>query len=373
MKDKRIAKKTLSLFILLIILCTVFPVQALAVDSKITVNESFSKGKGATDFSCYSIDDIEDDSRDLEIQYLLDKRANQLLSVLSSTDEGRKIDSSRRIELIDQELEELGVVILTSEQVASMLSKTSIDINSLEYGENSDENAGLRAVVPSSYVNTWMSYRSNYSYQGTTYEIQRLIAQPSSSASSLFDSATRVKACGYNWIAGVNNLLDCVAETALGPIPGASLVVSFVDAVQSTVSAINPYTEIHNPAITYIWSSVTTAVFAYVKVAVQSDDYQWLSLISTKAETEVLYAIPIFDYSNNGGDPISTPDIISDRRYIYATPNQYDSTSVAIAGYLSTNGFPFQRMVSDIQISGPESISVETIWPCYPNYPIHCE
>lgn len=39
----------------------------------------------------------------------------------------------------------------------------------------------------------------------------------------------------------------------------------------------------------------------------------------------------------------------------------------------SVSGGPVHRAVSYVQISGPESTSVQKVSICYPNFPAHCE
>ena len=61
------------------------------------------------------------------------------------------------------------------------------------------------------------------------------------------------------------------------------------------------------------------------------------------------------------------------KRTIYATPSGYDSNSAAVNAYKTVSGGPVHNAVSNIQISGPESKNVQTIWPCYPIFPLQCE
>lgn len=158
-----------------------------------------------------------------------------------------------------------------------------------------------------------------------------------------------------------------------GDIPGASLVLTLYDAVQSFMTGISTTTEVDVPNITYSWSNVTTASFIYVRLNDQTDDYQWLSLISTKTTTAVGYQIPQFSYKKTNGTWVLTPQIIQDSRNINSTPSYYNSTDIAVSAHNSGSGSALQNCVSYVQISGPESKSVQTIYPCYPSFPIHCE
>jgi len=111
----------------------------------------------------------------------------------------------------------------------------------------------------------------------------------------------------------------------------------------------------------------------YVRLESQSDDYQWLSLISTKTNTEVGYQIPKFDYEISDGNWGLTPVVVQGNRSIELVPEGYNDNSIALSVYRSGEISPARTVVYRIQISGAENTDVEYIYPCCPNYPFHCE
>lgn len=292
---------------------------------------------------------------------LVDQRASLLLD---STTNAAKISA------IDSQLERLGVDFLTNTQVDDQFPKAKSDYALAMSGNTKNRS---RVATPSSNKNSWMSYRSTVTYNGKSYNVQRLIAQPKSTSSPLATSASRIVSFKNNWKAGASNLFQSVAQSSIGAIPGASLAVSVYDAVKSAVSGISTTTTVTIPNVTYSWSSTETVVFTYIRLTSQTDDYQWLSLVSTKTVTEVGWQIPKFNYVNSSGKVTLTPNVIQGKRTITCTPSGYDNNNIALNQYVNGFSGPTFRAVSSITISGPESKAVQTIYPVYPQFPLHCE
>ena len=320
-------------------------------------------------------------SYEQEIENLFDQRAALLAQIFD--EQGVLVQNSRMDSLnaIDMQLARKGVTFLSLDEVYAQFPETKSNKDLSLSGKTID---GLQAdaltpmvEVPDSAVNTWASYRSTYTSGGVTYNIQKLVAQPSSTSSPLTDIGSRTITFSKNWQAGVTNVLSTVAEAGVGllveEIPGASIVLTFFDAVKSFFTGIATTTEVDVPNIAYSWSNVTTASFMYVRQSTQTDDYQWLSLICTKTVTAVGYQLPQFNYKNSNGSWVLTPEVVQGSRTIYTTPSNYNSNSLAVSAYTSVSGGPLQNCVSYVQISGPESKRVEKISPCYPAFPLHCE
>lgn len=309
-------------------------------------------------FALENVDDasnITDNQTNMEIQDLLDKRAE----VLSQ----ENIDINQ-LNAIDISLHGLGVEFLSPTEVNNLFlkSKNNIDI----------ERVITQVSPPTSNKNTWMSWRSDYTYNGVVYNAQSLVAQPKSSSSRLSNIGSRTITFGRNWKAGAYNVISSVATSAAGNIPGASLALGFYDAVKSFVTGINTTTEVDVPHVTYSWSNTTTAMFTYIRKKNESDDSQILSLVSTKTVTAVGYQIPTFAYKNSNGTFVMTPKVIQGNRTINATPTGYGRLDNAVMGY-NAGGGPRKITVGNIRISGPESNTVQTIYPCNPQFPDHCE
>lgn len=298
--------------------------------------------------------------RDNQIQALLDKRAALFL------EEDIEIKELNRI---DKALKSLGVEFLTADEAkAQFAPKKTMD------PRLAPDNSEITPQVDVPYATNvqWMSYRtSNYYSGGEYYNIQRLIASPNQYDSNLKEIGTRIITLDYNWEAGVLAVFESAAWSGIGSIPGASLFVSVYDTVSSGISGISRTTEVNVPHITYSWSQATTASFAYVRKENESDDYQWLSYISTKVVAAVGYQIPSFEYENTDGQWVVVPTVTQGSRTIYATPSGYDSIYSAVMAYRDPYSYPSRATVDYIDISGPENKEVETIWPVSPQFPAH--
>jgi len=125
----------------------------------------------------------------------------------------------------------------------------------------------------------------------------------------------------------------------------------------------------------YTWSQSTTASFAYVGKQSETDDYQWLSFISTKVVAAVGYQIPRFEYKNSSGTwivtPTVTPTVTQGSRTIYATPSIYNNINSAVMSYRDPYTYPNRATVAYFDISGAENKEVETIYPVNPQFPAH--
>jgi len=297
------------------------------------------------------------------INSLLEKRSNIIC---------KDIINISDLNDVDLKLAKLGIEFLTEDQVKTQFPETKTDKKLALAGQTIQ--IASRVSTPSSNRNTWMSYRtSSYLYGGKKYNIQRLIAQPKQSSSALCNSGSRMVTFSTNWSAGIANVIKSSILSAVGLIQGSTFALAFYDAVSSFLSGISRTTEVKVPHINYSWSSTTTAVFTYIRLESQTDNYQWLSLISTKTQTVVGYTIPTFNYKSSNGYWYLTPKLVQGNRTIYGTPNGYDSYVEAIFAYNSIGGGPRHRAISSITISGPESKTVQVIYPCYPQFPLHCE
>lgn len=279
--------------------------------------------------------------RDSQIDFLLEKRAECIC--LEQWDE---------IASIDKELERLGVEKLSPEEVEERFTNTS--------------GAEPYVSTPISNNVTWFSVRSVYPYNGVTYEIQTLSAQPNQNDSNLKQSGSRAISSSYKWKAGAMNALSVVATSIVGEIPGSSLYLSVYNSVKGFVSGISKTTEISSAEIIYSYAHTTTASFKYVKVEGQADSLQKLTYISTKGITAVGYQYPVFE-----GEGISVkPNIIQDSKTIVSSPIGYDSNLNAVKAYSDLYA-KTSAYVLDVKITGIESKVVSYIYPVCPQFPAH--
>jgi len=170
--------------------------------------------------------------------------------------------------------------------------------------------------------------------------------------------------------------LDLIAWAVIDKVtPNPSIAITFYDAIMSFWDGIKTTTEVRAPHIVYSWSMITTAVFAYVRLENQTDDYQWLSHVSTKTKGEIGYQMPTveYKYSSDGWTKVPTAKAIQGNKPINIEPSGYNSTLNAIIAYNSGSSVPVQEGVQRIQISGPESKTIQYIYPYHPQLPLNFE
>ena len=284
----------------------------------------------------------------------------------------------KKLNDIDIQLTKLGVEFLTTQEVAEQFPEAKAiretAISGITNADTaSDEVVTLSVVPPGSNTNTWASYRySNVYYSGNYYNVQKLIAQPISESSELWEEGARTVNYSINWKAGVTELLKSLAWSGAGAI--ASIPVTVYDALASMWSGLRPVSDIDPCSVYYAWETQTTASFSYVRLESQSYNYQWLSFISTKCVTQVAYVADVDNWRQNGsGAWIPYPALTTGSRYLYHTPSNYYGTSQAIYAYLHPDAGASNSSISSITISGPESKTIQTIYPCYPSFPLGCE
>lgn len=321
------------------------------------------------------------DAEEKVIQNLLDQRAVILNEYFMNEGANQNNRSITKLNMVDLELIRCGVTFLTEEQVEKQFPDAKIRKSDIwqETTIHTEGNAAIEPCIdtPESDVNQWTTYRKIYTYNGVTYNIQKLIAQPIKEGSALARHGDYTVRSERNWTAGAENVLSVAASNSVdglvSSIPGAGLALTFFDMVKGLVEGISITTEVKVPHITYSWSCSTTAVFSYVRLIGESDDDQWLSLISTKANTYVEYMTSSFDRKLENGIWKSESGEIQGSRNIDSTPSQYNSDEVAVIAYNSVLGGYASRCVSFIDITGPESKRAAYITSCIPACPVHCE
>lgn len=256
------------------------------------------------------------------------------------------------VEKIDEQLMDLGIEMLSTQEVVN------------KFGNSTEITPYV--TKPTSTNVTWALGTTNYDYNGKTYTVQTLTAQPNSKDSVLKESGSKAVSSTYSWKAGSMNALKAISSGAAGNIPGASLVLTVYDTASGFVSGISKTTEISKAKIVYSYSHTTTASFKYVKIKGKADSTQKLTYISTKGTTAIGYQYPTFVYS--GGT--ATPNIIQDTRTINSKPSGYNSTLNAVKAFVNTNA-KTRDYVNKVKITGIETKTVVNIYPVCPEFPAH--
>lgn len=172
------------------------------------------------------------------------------------------------LDTIDNQLKNMGVEFLSSKDVAKRFATSS---------------KVARVSQPTSANVTWTSKRVNYTYNGVTYEIQTLTAQPKNDKSKLYLQGNRAISSTYNWAAGGMNAIKVMIEAYISNKISKTqqLLLTFYDIISSAATGIKKETVMSAAAVMYTHSSTSTVSFKYVKVKGQSDSEQDLCYVST--------------------------------------------------------------------------------------------
>lgn len=149
------------------------------------------------------------------------------------------------------------------------------------------------------------------------------------------------------------------------------MAVTGVSALSAFVSGLNQSTEIRAPHIVYSWASTTTAVFTFVRRSDQSDGFQWLAQVSSRAQTSVGMQFPSFDRRQIGGQWVAHPRVVQAERSFTSTPVGFDNVTDAVRHFRSgVSGAQF-RQVASIRLSGPNAVAVQTVQLSPPRFMAH--
>lgn len=319
---------------------------------------------------------------DEEIEALFDERAALLAEIFRAQGEQVQIQNTtiNALNDIDMQLIRKGVTFLSRNEVSALFPETKTNkelaLSGMTMTEIQDDTITPLVDIPDSAINTWASYRSVYTSDGVTYNIQKLVAQPLVSSSPLNKiGGTRV-VCTNKLIAGIANVLSACAENAVGSLISelteSNIIVRVYDVISAFIAGVSTSTEVDVEHVDYSWSQVTTASFMYVRPSTETDDYQWLSLICTKTVTSVGYQSPGFHYVNSNGNSVLAPQVIQGNKTIRNTPSGYNSDSLAVYAYTSLINAG-QNCIGYVELTGPEGKLIKRISGFCPSFPIHCE
>ncbi|WP_348816462.1 hypothetical protein [Faecalibacterium prausnitzii] len=278
---------------------------------------------------------------DTALSNLYEKRA-QLICL-------RKFDE---LATIDKQLKNMGVEFLSSEDVAKKFAMSS---------------KVARVSRPTSANVTWTSKRVNYTYNGVTYEIQTLTAQPKNDKSKLYLQGNRAISSTYNWAAGRMNAIKVIAEAYISSKISKTqqLLLTFYDIISSVATGIKKETVLSAAAVMYTHSSTSTVSFKYVKVKGQSDSEQDLCYVSTMCTS--VFATQSSKLTTENGTAI--PSVQQWQKTIVSKPAGYDSDLNAVKSFAGTST---QRnaFVWAIDVTGIENKTVFSISPLAPQTPV---
>lgn len=270
---------------------------------------------------------------------------------------------------IDYQLHQLGVEFLTYAEVQEQFPNEF----SQDYDSHSSELAPLGIDPPSSSKNTWATYRfANQYYDGEYYNVQNLVAQPLTESSALWNEGQKQIYYSINWQAGATSFIKSIASVGASQL--APVTSTVYDVLSSTLQGLQPTSVVDPADVIYRWENRTTAVFSYVRLESESDNRQQLVYINSRCTTEIAYIADIDSWKvSSSSSLIPVPDLITGERTINSVPNYFNSVYYACVAYNNWVAGPVANQVTSINISGPESKSIVTIYPSTPQFPQQCE
>jgi len=262
-----------------------------------------------------------------------------------------------QLKKIDIKLMQLGVEFLSNEQLQYFMNK-----------QNQQNYLQPLVAVPTQNNVIWSTYKTTFTRNGKSYEVQRLVAQPKVGYSSnLKDSLIASVKSSYNWKAGAMALLTSVTSSVTGAAnPPISFALAVYDAIKSFAVGISKETVIASADIAYHCTAVTTAIFSYVKEEGKSDNTQVMTFISTKVKTDVHWVASSFVRTTQYGQ-----EDVADGKHIYgdlvinSVPSGFDDTGLAVDAFINPLS-PRKATVSHVKISAIEDKPAWTYYPVNP-------
>jgi len=214
-------------------------------------------------------------------------------------------NDENRVEEINEQLSDLGVEQLTTEQVMSRMSGTNLVMPRIETPTNSD-------------TITWDSCRYVAAYGGVTYELQYLYATPRGEGSKLFhdDDFDIVLNAPFDWESAVVNLLKLAAAEYASSIgdPRLQALVLAYDIIEAINDASPQEIVIQEGDVIHCgWTYRNTVQLVYVKELLQTDDEQQLTFIATRGILEIGYFWKVIrDYQTDFPSVKTTHNFVSE-------------------------------------------------------------
>lgn len=262
-------------------------------------------GMGTTAFASSS-------TNENQINILFDEMTESLaLSLLADNSaDARKYNT--KVDQIENQLSALGVQKLSEEELNKFFDDRGVESSRV-------------SQPPNSNTVTWYLYNySNYQYNSTNYDVQRLIAIGNNPGGMLVTGQDNVSFySGKQKVANaVTNAVGIYAQKAVGTIPIVQWTPYELLFSNSSANVFNSSYVTHR--------CVSSIAFTYVKKASQSDDYYSLSLYSNKLSLAV----------NAHGAAVvnSVPKTYSEHKTNTITADYYNSIPAAIQSYNGTTG-----------------------------------
>ena len=317
--------------------------------------------------SAYALD--VDPSIDISITEKTDALISKLLTERSALFASEELDTIQ-LDKIDTQLRLLGCNFLTRAEVEQKYPDAVPNYASIMGNGQVDP----QARVPDQGNVTWVEHRSsNYKYNNKVYNIQKLSATANEGSSNIKKVFSLKVESNPNILVKITkNLIEVVAQNAVGLIPGSTIPLAIIDAAKAVISGLTTTSVISIPHILYSCTITQTIVFQYVRMENQSDEMQMLTHISSASVTNVGYLMSNFSYTkNNAGQTIAHPGSLYGDKDFYAVPEDFNSSIAAIRAYNSYAGGPHYDAVSNVTIKGIDGRIVHKEQLLYPAFPAH--
>lgn len=150
--------------------------------------------------------------------------------------------------------------------------------------------------------------------------------------------------------------------------------VTFYDAFSAGWDGLKTTSKVRAHDVYYRWENSTSAVFFYVRLESETDDYQNLAFVTTKCNTAFSYTADIDEWSQNAdGSWGPAPSLDSGSGEFETKPGKYNNVYYAVEAHVTNPLELSSDVVSSIEFKGPEDKTIGTIYPCNPSFPLQCE
>lgn len=282
-----------------------------------------------------------EDDRELRINQLMEQRAEAICA-----------DDVERIAEIDEQLANLDVVDLSTEEVMEIFA---------------DNDSSERWLTPPDSPNVdWKSFQSTVISNGKTYETQTLLAQPKNELSNLRIDRRNEVDTSLQWKAGAMNAVQVLVSASVAKVTGKDLIVTMYDTLKGFITGLTKETEFIGAAAQYTCETIETVSLIYVRKKGQSGNQALtLSHLSSTCLTSIGYQCNKMRFVNG----TAVPDIDQKKWKLTSTPDGYNSATRAVTSFqksITTRSF-----VENVEIRGLEKKIVTNIFPITPEGPAH--
>lgn len=282
-----------------------------------------------------------------EIQSLLDERTSAIINKDQET-----------YDEITKTLRDYGVKEISYEKLPSLLGEDSIPstMSTLDHTSTTKNSV-------------FEYYYTTYKYNGTTYDIMRVLASPNMKTSGdtiLYHSNVLTLHNAKSATLIAMDVLGIGIKSLIGKSEGAAILLTLLDVVDTIHSGLSTFSKVSNVTANYQWNLAEDCSWIYVSKKGQ-ENYK-ISGRYHKASMGVLVGVPKLVVNNMD----STAYIQSINRQVKAKPINYDSTYQAVRAFASGAGV-YESSITALPVTGIEGKTVTSARLSNPSHPLYAQ